>query len=371
MALEKNHLQKPLGLTHIPGYFLLFCVIISLYFLFKLYAPFGAALIFAAVLATVFFPLYRFLKKAFLGKGWIASLFTCFVVVLVIVIPFVILLALLANEAISAYEFINVKLRSGALDEYLVWQQGGFFYDLLSNFMNKLQLSEFDLKAQITSAAKNVSEFLVAQSTNLLTSIVTLFLDFLILIVTLYYFLKDGHRIIQKFIELSPLPTSYEKSILQKLGDMTNAVLYGTFLTAIVQGFLGGFGFYLAGIDQAFFWGTVMAFFSLLPYAGTAVIWFPAAILLFLTGSTGAAIFLLLWGMLAVSMSDNFLRPYFIGSKTETYPLLMFLAVFGGIFVYGLSGVLFGPLVVTFAITFLEIYQLEYHKVLKDLDHKV
>ena len=112
-----------------------------------------------------------------------------------------------------------------------------------------------------------------------------------------------------------------------------------------------------------------MAFFSLLPYAGTAIIWFPASFILLVSGHVGAGIFLMIWGVVAVGMSDNFVRPFFIGGKTETYPLLMFLAVLGGIFVYGLSGILFGPVIITFVITFLEIYRLEYQGILNKLDH--
>lgn len=368
MPPQKNH-HSLLELRHVPGYFLMFCIILSLYFLFQLLVPFATALIFSVVLAIAFYPLFRWLKKIFRERGGLASFVTVFVILLVIILPFLVLLSLLASEATSVYTFIDQKIRSGALDWILKWEPGGFFFDLRQRYLPGVELSDFDLKGQVAAAAKTVTDFLFTQSTKILGGIVTLILDFLILIISLYYFLKDGESLIQKIMDLSPLPNRYEKAILGKLGDMTNAVLYGTFLTAIVQGFLGGLGFFFVDIPQAVLWGTVMAFFSLLPYAGTAIIWFPAALLLFFTGHPGKGIFLFFWGMIAVGMSDNFLRPYFIGSKTETYPLLMFLSVMGGIFAFGLSGALFGPVIVTFVMTFLEIYRHEYSRILKEIDH--
>lgn len=365
--MKKPHFSDSLKLHNVPGFFLIFCVAVSLYFLFQLLAPFATALIFAVILAVAFYPFYLFLKRKFGGCEGIASFCTSLVVILLIVIPFTLLLSLLASEAISAYGFIETKLHSGALDQLFRWEDGGLFYDFRQKFFPNL--SDPDLQSQIAATAQSISNFLVAQISGFLTGITSLFLDFIILLLTLYYLLKDGHLLIQKIFELSPLPSRHEASILKKLKEMANAVMYGSFLTAIVQGIFGGLGFALVGIDQAILWGTAMAFFSFLPYAGTSIIWFPAVVLLFLNGHSGSALFLFIWGVVAVSACDNFLRPYFIGAKTETYPLLMFLAVMGGLFAFGLSGVVFGPVIVTFALTFLEIYRKEYNIMLKKLDH--
>ncbi|MEK6614832.1 MAG: AI-2E family transporter, partial [Bacteroidota bacterium] len=279
---KKPHFSNSLELHNIPGFFLIFCVAVSLYFLFQLLTPFATALIFAVILAVAFHPLYLFLKKKFGGREGIASFCTSLVVILLIVIPFILLLSLLASEVISAYNFIEVKLNSGALDELFKWENGGLFYDFRQKFFPNL--SDPDLQSQIASTAQTISNFLVGQISGFLTGLTSLFLDFIILLLTLYYLLKDGHVLVQKILELSPLPSRHEGSILRKLKEVSNAVMYGSFLTAIVQGIFGGIGFALAGIDQAVLWGTAMGFFSFLPYAGTSIIWFPAVILLFLNG---------------------------------------------------------------------------------------
>ena len=135
---KKPHLSNSLKLHHVPGFFLIFCVVVSLYFLFQLLTPFATALIFAVILAVAFRPLYLFLKRIFRGRQGLASFCTSLVVVLLIVIPFILLLSLLASEVISAYGFIEAKLRSGALDQFLKWENGGFFYDFRQKFFPNL-----------------------------------------------------------------------------------------------------------------------------------------------------------------------------------------------------------------------------------------
>jgi predicted PurR-regulated permease PerM len=145
---------------------------------------------------------------------------------------------------------------------------------------------------------------------------------------------------------------------------MSLATLYGIFLTSIVQGIIGGIGFAIAGIPHALFWGTAIALFSLIPVVGTSVVWVPASLILIATGNLTSGIFLFCWGILIVSTVDNFLRAFLIGGRTNTNQLLMFLSVFGGIGMFGLVGVIFGPLILTLFFAFLHIYELEYDKVL-------
>ena len=189
------------------------------------------------------------------------------------------------------------------------------------------------------------------------------------MIFAMFYFIKDGSVIVKKIMALSPLPEPYEKKLFHRLKTMINATLYGTFFTAIIQGFLGGIGFAIAGISQPILWGTVMAFFALAPYVGTAFVWVPAVLILLFTGSFGAGIFLLIWSVLLVSTIDNFLLPYLIGSSAKTYSLLTFLCVIGGIYVWGFPGLVLGPLVLTLLIAMSEIYEAEYRPLLKELDH--
>ena len=163
---------------------------------------------------------------------------------------------------------------------------------------------------------------------------------------------------------LSPLSKDHEEGLFKKFREISNATLYGIFLTALVQGTLGGIGFVVAGIPNALFWGTAIAVFSLVPVFGTSIVWFPAGVLLLASQSWFGGIFLLAWGFGVVSTVDNLIRPYLIGGKAKMHQLLMFLAVFGGIFAFNLIGVIIGPLVLTLFFAFLHIYESEYDKLL-------
>jgi predicted PurR-regulated permease PerM len=137
---------------------------------------------------------------------------------------------------------------------------------------------------------------------------------------------------------------------------MVYATIYGGLLIAIIQGVLGGVIFWILGIPSPILWGTAMAFLSFIPIGGTALIWVPAAILLFVQGAILKGIILLGLGVFGISMVDNFLRPFFISAKTNIHPLLLFFAVLGGIQAFGLIGLVVGPLIATLCLTFIEIY---------------
>lgn len=360
--------EKVLKLNHVPAYFLMISILIALYFLFITLQPFFTVMVFAGVLAAVFYPAYQ-QTLSIVKHPVIASVLSCIAVTLIIVIPVLVLFFMLASEAVNAYAAIQAKINAGFLDPLFKWDESGFLYGLYQKYLPGLNLSDIDIVGQISSIARNISTFLISQVQGFVTGILGFLTGFLILIVVLFFFFKDGERMAQKILALSPLPRKYEKRLLKHLHTMTRATLYGTFLTAVIQGAIGGIGFAIAGIGEPVLWGTVMAFLALLPYIGTGFVWLPASIILLATGHTGSAIFLFLWGILVVGTIDNFLRPYFIGSRTSSDSLLTFLVVLGGVLVWGFPGVVFGPLILTMVIALFEIYENEYRPVLKNLDH--
>lgn len=365
---SKNHFEKLLEVRNVPAYFLLACLIFALYLLYLLLSPFLTVIIFAAVLATAFHPMYLWLNR-YIHRESLSSLLSCFIVTLLIVVPFFILLFMLASEGVNAYASLQRELNHGYLSSFLKWQPGGGLFDLYQRFLPDLNITGVDLSSQISSLARQLSSFLLKQTQSLLTGAANFLLSFIIMLITMFYFFRDGVKILEKIRSLTPLPDVYEKRLFSHLERTMSATLYGTFLTAMVQGLLGGVGFAIAGIGQPVLWGATMAFFALFPYVGTAFIWLPASIVLLLTQHYWPGVFLLIWGFTFVGTIDNFLRPYLIGRSSKTYSLLMFLCVLGGIFLWGFPGIVFGPIVLTVTIALSEMYQREYRPVLKQLDH--
>ena len=363
--LPKSKREEALIIDKLPGYFLLLALTISLYFLFGILRPFLSVIFLAAVLVVAFYPVYKRLFKAFKGRARLASLISCILVVLVIIAPIASFVVMLTNEAVDTYEVVSEKVESGVFDKYLVWEDGGVFYELKKSIDPFVDVGSLDVKENIIGAAQGLSTFLFEQTTNILKGISGIALNFIIMLFAMYYFFKDGKDLVKWAGYVSPLPAMHEVELFRKMDSMVKAIVFGVFFTAIVQGFLGGIGFAIAGISSPVFWGSAMAFFSLVPMVGTATIWIPAVIVLAILGFYWQALFIMIWGLFVVGTVDNFLRPYLIGGKAKTYPLITFFVILGGIFTMGLKGIIVGPLVLMVVMSLLHIYEAEYSKVLK------
>lgn len=365
----ENHKSKDhtLQLKNIPGYFLIFCLVLAFYFLYELIGPFLPVVIFATVLTATFFPLYRKLKSFLGDRSVIASILMCLLVILVVIVPLIIFIMFLANEALNAYALLEQKIRSGSMDPLFAAERG-WFYALKIKLSPIINLDPAYIKSTITDVAKNMSTVVVSRSADLLKNATSIVIGFVITLFALYFFFKDGEDLVQKIIHILPLPQKYEKILMKKLSVTMTSILYGIFATAIAQGFMAGIGFWIAGIQNAALWGTVAGFFSMLPYIGGSIIWVPAAAILIASDHVSAGIFLILWGLLVVSTVDNIVRAFVIGGGIKTHPLLIFFVVFGGFLAFGFPGILYGPLILTVAMTLLDIYKMEYAKMLDGMD---
>ncbi|PIR54944.1 hypothetical protein COU74_04370 [Candidatus Peregrinibacteria bacterium CG10_big_fil_rev_8_21_14_0_10_36_19] len=363
-ALNKE-IEASMIIEKLPGYFLLLCMAAVFFWLFRILEPFVMVIFIAAVLAVAFYPIYKGFSKLMKGYNRLASFFTCLVVVAVIVVPLIIFTIMLTQEALSTYDVIVEKVNSGVFDKYLQWQEGAFFYELKRQIDPIVDIGSLDIKDSIINFAQTTSTVLVSQATSLAKGLSEIMLSLVVMFFCLFYFFKDGESLVSRVGVLSPLPSIYESELFGKIKSMVEAVVFGVFLTAVVQGLVGGIGFAIVGVSSPVFWGTTTAIFSLVPVVGTAAVFIPASIILAILGSYGAALFIFLWGVFAVGSVDNLLRPMFIGGKAHTYSLMTFLVVLGGVVTLGLKGVVIGPLVLIILVSLLHIYEAEYKRVLK------
>ena len=170
-------------------------------------------------------------------------------------------------------------------------------------------------------------------------------------------------------MHLTPLPGSLEREIGEKFKEVSESAFLGTFLTAAAQGFLGGIAFLIVGFPPLV-WGVMMAVMSLIPLVGTFLIWGPAAAILLTAGRTGAGIFLVVWGVVVVGLSDNVLRPLLMQGKSQLHPLLIFFSLIGGIMAFGPLGILLGPLAIVLVIAMLKAYEEAARPFLEYMDHR-
>ncbi|MBI5412518.1 AI-2E family transporter [Candidatus Peregrinibacteria bacterium] len=348
-------------------YFFIILLALFLVLFFYFISPFLGTVVIAAVIVTGCNPFQRALLKRMPRFPTVATFLTMILVTVILLVPIGFLLFLIAHQAGEAYGLISGNVNHFFSQEFTLLPEK-IANSSVGKWLNSIgqyaPLTADDISRNIQEMASRVSGFLVAQTTTVLKNFSYVLLQLIVFFLALFYFLRDGEKLISTIRSLLPLPKQYRRELFIKLNTLSHSIIYGIFGAAVVQGFLAGLGFYLAGIPNAAFWGTVMAFFSPVPYIGTAIIWVPTVIFLAVQGIMWPTVFLLLWCVFVVGLSDNLVKPYLIGEANAIHPLMVLLVILGGVFVFGLQGVLFGPFLLSLMLTFLHIYRLEYKDML-------
>jgi predicted PurR-regulated permease PerM len=176
-------------------------------------------------------------------------------------------------------------------------------------------------------------------------------------IFTMFYLFRDGERMRGALHDVVPLERSQSHQIFDRTSEVISASVYGVLVIAAIQGALGGLAFWALGLPSPLLWGVVMLFLSMIPMAGSFIVWVPAAIFLAATGHWMKALMLAAWGALVIGTVDNFLRPKLVGEKTRLHELLIFFSVLGGLQVFGVIGLVLGPVVVAITLALLEVFR--------------
>lgn len=335
--------------------FLLVILLGILYLGYLFIKPFFNEILVSAILVTIFYPLYFKLGVWFRGRMSLAAIVMCVLIVLILVVPLVNFGYLLAQESVAAYNTISAVVSNGGWEKIIN-------SEILRNFWG-LDKSIIDINKFILDSAAYLRDMLVSWVTGFIKGTTQFIVSLIIIIFTMFFMFRDGTTLLRRIMYLTPLSNKYDKLIWQKFRDVSYSTIVSTFVTAIVQGVVGAIGFMIIGLP-AFFAGVAMGVFSLIPFIGTSIIWLPTSIYLMLTGSLWQGIFLLVWGLLFVSLVDNLVRPLLIKNKAQVHPMIIFFSIFGGVYFMGFWGILFGPLVVALAVTILHIYELEFSNVL-------
>jgi len=276
--------------------------------------------------------------------------------VLLIVIPLVFLTTLLAGELSEAYQYFENLIESGALAKMIKeLEDSKLIQRLLELFSTGNQ--PLQLEDALLILGQKITRFLASQTTLVVKKVSLGLVQFLVMIVAIFYLLRDGDLLLEKLKEVLPLEKEEKEELLRRIYEMIIASLYGNVLVAIVQGSLGGIGFWIVGLPSPILWGSVMVLLSLLPLVGAYLVWVPASLWLFFgQGELGKALFLAGWGVLVVSTVDNLLRPLFISERVKVHPLLLFFAILGGIKAFGILGVVAAPVIVAFSLAIFDFY---------------
>ncbi|MGH9744044.1 MAG: AI-2E family transporter [Candidatus Acidiferrum sp.] len=321
------------------------------YSVFLIVEPFLVPLIWSAVLAIFFYPLHeKFLKKM---KPTGAALTSTLAVTLLLIVPALVVLVLTAREAVYATAQVQSALA--------VHGQGpteGLPVRLEEWIRVRLPQSwrTWDMSHLLQQAAEKIASFLGAKFTDLLKNLVSFFVGLFILIFALFFMFRDGDAVVHGVRHLLPFDRDIQTDMVEESKQLIFASVAVGLLVAVIQGLLGGSAFVLVGISAPLFWGVLIAFFSLVPVVGAALIWGPAALWLLFSGHWGKALVVVAICGGVSAVADNIVRPLLLRNRTRLNELLLFIGVLGGLEAFGLLGLVIGPTIVAAAMGMFRVY---------------
>uniref|UniRef100_A0A7V6A157 AI-2E family transporter n=1 Tax=Desulfobacca acetoxidans TaxID=60893 RepID=A0A7V6A157_9BACT len=341
----------------------LFFGVITVLVLYYSYAIIKSYLVDIFLALVVFFtakPLYRVLTRLLFGQRALASALTCLILALLIIVPLVTLVGIVAKQALEFSSLLGQGMQSGTLGQWLNAKLV-LFKNYSEHYLSYLKLplppDQIKVESLVQTILTNASKFVYSNAIAFLSGFTTFILDLaLILFVTFFLFLQ-GDDFIGEIKKLSPLSAADNEMIVSEMEATIKATLWSTVVVAFIQGFLGGLAFFLFGVPQAAFWGTVMVPASVIPVVGASIIWVPGVIYLFLQGNWTTAIGLLLFCGIVIGMIDNLLRPMLLRGTRSTPTVLVLLAILGGISYFGMIGFILGPFILSLLLSLLSIYE--------------
>lgn len=357
MLINNNNLYK---------YFLIAIFLLLIYFSFVVIRPFIDAILFGAVIAYVFFPVYKLVRNR-LKNETVSSAVTAILILLMISVPVIFLIQNISQEANYLYIKSRQKLSTQTILELDIKcdeQKTSSYCSFISKIDEYLKMPS--VREQITLSFRNLTISIQSKITNFILSIPSAVLSVIIVFLTTFYLFKQGNLLVDSLRDVIPLKQKHQEEIIRQLNDVLFAILYGSIAVAFIQGILAIIGFYFFDVRNPIMWGIALMFAALLPFIGSWIVWLPLSVLKILVGlgeadRTGLwkGIGLFIYGLLIISTIDNFIKPYFISERAKIHPMIIFLGVFGGLIVFGFIGIIVGPLILALLKTFFAIYETE------------
>jgi len=332
---------------------LLLLVTVSLAFGWIL-LPFYGAIMWGAIIALLFAPLYRRLLPWLNRRRTPAALLTLLIVLVIVILPLALVTASLAREASLVYQ----RLQSGE------WNPGLYLhrvFDALPTWttalLDRFGLVDFDtLQRRLAAALAQGSRFIATQALSIGQNTFEFVASLFITLYLAFFLIRDGDGVARAVRRAVPLAPEHKRELFDKFTTVIRATVKGNLLVAAIQGALGGIAFWFLGVNAALLWAVLMAFLSLLPAVGAGLVWLPVAIYFFVTGGIWQGIALVAYGVLVIGLVDNLLRPVLVGKDTRMPDYVVMITTVGGMAVFGINGFVLGPAIAAMFIAVWHIY---------------
>ena len=357
MDEDRDHKVPEQPSTQMIFRYFLIIFLITIFFMGKLLWPFLSTLVLAFVLTGIFYPVYSFFATKM--RPVLASVITCAIIFLVVFVPLVFLIGALSREAYGLYLMGTSPTVSQDLKQFL---QNSHIIERIESFLANydIKLGAEHLNKAVSELGSSVGLFLYQQVSAIASNILKALVNFAFMLLVIFFLLIDGKKLITFLIQLSPLPEDQDRKLMGKFHEMASVTLLVNGLSGLVQGTLGGVIFAIFGLGSPFLWGSIMAILAFFPIVGIAIVFIPASAYLFLKGRIAAGIFFIVFYLVLSSIIEYVIKPKLVGNRVKIHTLLVFLSVLGGLKVFGILGIIYGPLVITAFLTLTDIYRSSY-----------
>lgn len=329
------------------------------YLMFVVMAPFFIPIFWAIVFVILFYPYYEWVLRKTAGRSALASFLACMSIALFIIIPLAILGSVLAGQLLDIYDWAEKYLQQMSTKAH---QSPLFIVQILERYIGDfVDVRALNLRGVFANMIREVAGYAGEGVGSFIKSFAEFFIHLFLAFFTMYFLFKDGDRLFRMVKDLIPMNEHHKNDIIRRNRDVIYATIYGGVLVGGVQALLGGMAFWFLGVPGTLLLSFAMFLTTFLPSVGSALVWGPVAIYLLAIGQIPGGVGLVIWGIFVIGLVDNIMRPYIIGNKTNLHPLLLFFSIFGAVNVFGLIGIIAGPLILSIGQAMIEFYH-EYVK---------
>ncbi|MEH0666927.1 AI-2E family transporter [Vibrio scophthalmi] len=334
---------------------------------YLLVEPYVNSIVMAFIISILMLPIHQALERKMPKHNNVVALLSCVILTFIIVVPLLFVFAAIVQQGSAFSQNVYQWVTQGGIQALFEhpWVVKGL--SIVNNYLPFDAIEPSQIAQKVGQFATRFGSNLVGISAKILGDATTFLMDFFLMLFVLFFLLRDREKIIGAIRHILPLSRSQEDKLLDEIEQVSKSAVMGSFLTAIAQGVAGGIGMWLAGFP-GLFWGTMMGFASFIPVVGTALIWIPAVSYLFLSGDTTWAIFLTVWSVAVVGSIDNLLRPLLMQGSAGMNTLMIFFSLLGGIHLFGLIGLIYGPLIFAVTMVLFNIYEEEFQDFLDRQD---
>jgi predicted PurR-regulated permease PerM len=345
-------------------WFFLGLFLISFFLIGWLMLPFLSTIVLAAVVTGVFNPVYRFMYKKFGIRQTFSAMITCILIFFILFVPIIFFTGILSKEAYDFYLMGKTAVLDGQVKKFLESYHVIEKINIMLSNIN-MNVSIEDMNRSLSEVGKALGLFLFDQAKLITSNIFSFVVNFFFMLLIVFFLFMDSGKLIDFIIDLSPLPKDQDEKLIQKFKDMTGAILIGYGIGGFIQGTIGGFVFAAFGLHAPFLWGVLMALLAFLPIIGIGVVFLPAAVFMFIQGRMFAGCFFIVFYLVLSFGVENILKPKIVGKRVKMHTLLVFLAIIGGMKLFGILGIIYGPLIVSCFLTLVDIYHENYQKMVE------